>query len=504
MNVQGTTLRISATTLLREPSFYYTALAYSQARPTGKSTIQITFTHPSKCDLYTGRLAERVLVPFTFVNIDFRFLPSADTRPYIFDPKTFLSNHMLDRPRAVALTFPFLGKQSRSGSSVRIITNRNQRFNYGSSPVALHLFADSWHPDAFPTLPAVIADLLHAFASPGRATPQGRSSIGGPRQVTISLPRNLQANKEMVRSWKYSNWMKLHTPTILECEVLHIHNMTSDAFDHLFFLANIVPTHVRNVFVSPLPNRPVFCAGYNKADVVWREKVWAKENVITNLDLSAFNACHWQRDAEGRRIPRAGKASSSSLTQMKRPRTISHHKGATGSVPMEEFEQTPICAAPPPGYKPVLWHDIETAFVRSQRYDVAESTTMPTVQAPTPQRPFASARLFRSDTISYPSLSTTRHPGPQPAASLSTKQPTTTISPRASFNLFPSERQSWLTLETVCVVVDDGLVSLREQEKRDIIESCNARDRGEAKRVTWYSLTSEEMRARWMGGFARL
>jgi len=92
MNVQGTTLRISATTLLREPSFYYTALAYSQARPTGKSTIQITFTHPSKCDLYTGRLAERVLVPFTFVNIDFRFLPSADTRPYIFDPKTFLSN----------------------------------------------------------------------------------------------------------------------------------------------------------------------------------------------------------------------------------------------------------------------------------------------------------------------------------------------------------------------------------------------------------------------------
>ncbi|GAB7338280.1 hypothetical protein MBLNU457_4599t1 [Dothideomycetes sp. NU457] len=406
------TLRVSATTLLTEPACFDVVVQHRQTHGSN-SRLQISFT-PSLFYTPTPKSTLHTLVPRDVANVDFRFLPPAPSgthAEYRFDPLIFFDRHFFDQPRTLSFTLPYFSRASQSGCTVHVNTTDVFHGNFNRPPSALQLFFDSWDPTSYHLLPHTISKLHTAFSAKSYTTSQS------PETLTISLPRDLVAQNKMLRSWRNSHNFKAQVPSILRSRRLILLNMTRETQQYLFFLANLVPGYVREVFITAPIERPRWIGRKRDGLVAWQ-----RENESSDLDLSVFDYKTWERDYLGQMIRRVGggvgDVCSDVITAGKK------RKGRTSDGTVVNGNVAPSQAKRP------RW---------AEELDLVPATT--------------GGRTKTS-------------PIDDSASSTNSNKPNTHITP-PNWNAHPGERQAWSNLQVLMVFSD--IQGLRERECRDFL-----------------------------------
>jgi len=451
-------LRVSATTLLTEPAFIHIAVQHGKIHGE-HSRIQISFT-PSLFSTRIPSYSPQNILPTEVGAVEFRFVPS--TKPgtnarYIFDPRMFFGRQYFDTPRDISLTFPYLSRASRSGCTIDVNTVDVINGNFNRPPRTLHLFFDSWDPSSYHLLPQTIS-FLHSALSSKSYLPDQKSQFASPGTLTISLPRAPSAHANMLRSWRNSHNFKRQSPTILYIQRLILLNMSTEAQQYLFFLANLVPGHIRQVFIAAPMERPRWISRDKYGLVAWQRK-----NENTDMDLTVFDHRTWERDSLGHRIRRM----DGSLTP--------YGNG------MREFARNSIEA-----------HNRDNAAGKKRRRGGSNQHTTGSLSGTVGSPPETTRPEWAKEMGLVPAITAGHEPyTPLYSTAIATSDISDLVAvahynnnasvqvTERKWNAYPGERQAWTNLELLMVFSEAG--GLREKEFRNMMDLTTHPANGRAK-----------------------
>jgi len=233
--------------------------------------------------------------------------------------------------------------------------------------------------------------------------------------------------------------------------------MSTEAQQYLFFLANLVPGYIRQVFITAPMERPRWISRDKDGLVAWQRK-----NENTDMDLTVFDHRTWERDSVGHRIRRM----DGSLT----PYGNGMREYARNSIEAHSKENPAGKKRKRGGSSQYSTNSLNGTVASPQNRQPKWAKEMGLVPATTSgHKPHIRSFDNAIATSDISDLSGVFHYNNNASVLITERK----------WNAYPGERQAWTNLELLMVFSEAG--GLREKESKDMMELTTHPANGRAK-----------------------